>query len=138
MDGTQSWSGLEEQRHRRGNNSTSRRDASIDDAVPGIDALHFSRSSPNIAPATASLLRQSGLTAQEISKGEHGVDARSNGDSTIDEEFKFRFHWMRPHPSLAFALDDTLLTMGEEADLPNGDEVKRGGGEKHGAKIHPA
>jgi hypothetical protein len=131
MDGIHSRSRLEEQRHhRRGNDRPSRRDASIDADVPGIDALHFSSSSPNTAPATASLMRQSGLTTRGISSGEYGNDAGGNGDSPIDEEFKFRFHWMRPHPSLAFALEDTLSTTGEYAGISNGDEVKRERGRK--------
>ena len=143
MDGIQSWSGFEQQR-RQGNKSPYHRDTSIDAAVPGIDALYFSSSSPDIAPITASLLRHSGLTAGVTkSKEAHAVEA-GNEESNTDEEFKFRFHWMRPHPSLAFALEDALLTLEAEAGTTNGNDFEQGGenparGEcPTGMKINPA
>lgn len=138
MDGIQSWSAFE-QRQRQRNSGLPRRDASSDadrdNAVPGIDALWVTSSSPDIAPAAASLLRHSGLTAAIVidkSKEADTADVRSNGKSsqirntTTDvEEFRLKFHWMRPHPSLAFASEEMiLLTSGaEEAGIADGNKV---------------
>ncbi len=146
-DGIQSWSAFE-QRQRRRNSGLPRRDASNDadrdnNVVPGIDALWVTSSSPDIAPAAASLLRHSGLTAAiaiDKSKEADTADGRSNGKSsrikntTTDvEEFRLKFHWMRPHPSLAFASEEmTSLTSGaEEAGIADGNKVLEEGRGNH-------
>lgn len=149
MDGIESWSAFEQQQ-RQQKSSLSRSDASIDAApdnvVPGIDALYVSSSSPDIAPAAATLLRHSGLAALNKSK-EADIVGGSNEKSQItgtNEEFRLRFHWIRPHPSLAFSLEEVLLTTGAEADIADGNKVNEGEGDhargkyQISTKIHPA
>ena len=107
MDGVRSWSTFEQQQR---DNNPSDGDDVTSSSEPGIDALYVSSSSLNIAPASATLLRHSGLTAPH---------SKESGDTTTgggeDEEFRLRFHWMRPHPSLAFALEEEILE-GEQTD----------------------
>jgi len=119
MDGIQTWSSFE---RRRRNDPAADADDDAPTAVGGfgIDALYVSASSPNVAPAAASLLRHSGFTAPGGRSGGGGPRTRRDGDDDEglfdsrrraeeeDEEFRLRFHWMRPHPSLAFALEGEL------------------------------
>ncbi|KAL3768799.1 hypothetical protein ACHAWU_006900 [Discostella pseudostelligera] len=118
MDGIQSWSTFEE---RQRNSGESRNEISTtvssSDVDVGIDALYVSSSSPNIAPAAATLLRNSGLSGAPSSSVE---EMENDGNSCVDsksEEFRLKFHWMRPHPSLVFAVEDEfqLLAAGTEA-----------------------
>ncbi|KAL9188327.1 hypothetical protein ACHAXT_006705 [Thalassiosira profunda] len=104
MDGMQSWSSFERQRKAGGGDGGTSGAALDTSGSKGIEALYVSSSAPDVAPAAASLLRHSGLAAPG-SSNTSGDDA---GDSqrTKDDEFKLRFHWMRPHPSLAFAQMD--------------------------------
>jgi hypothetical protein len=138
MDGIQSWSAFE-QRQRQRNSDLPRRDASSDadpdNVVPGIDALWVSSSSPDIAPAAASLLRHSGLTAI-IDKSKQAAGVRRDENSQIRyttdvEEFRLRFHWMRPHPSLAYASEEILLTSGAEAGIADGNKALEAGRGNH-------
>jgi hypothetical protein len=149
MDGIESWSAFEQQQRQR-KSSLSRSDASIDAApdnvVPGIDALYVSSSSLDIAPAAATLLRHSGLAAVNKSKDADivGGSKENSQITSTDEEFRLRFHWIRPHPSLAFSLEEVLSTTGAEAGIADGNKVQEGG-EDHArgqyqisTKIHPA
>ena len=138
MDSIQSWSAFEQHQRQR-NSGLPRRDASSDAApdnvVPGTDALWVSSSSPDIAPAAASLLRHSGLAAVDRPK-EADIVGTSNEKSQISntadvEEFRLRFHWMRPHPSLAFASEEILLTRGAEAGIADGNKVVEEGRGNH-------
>ena len=129
MDGIQSWSSFEQ---RKGEDMS--RGASTSDSGPGIDALYVSSSSANIAPAAASLLRHSGLTDpsnNHSSKAGVGDDADMQKRDT-DEEFRLRFHWMRPHPSLAFAVEEELLQREGKNNIHHaGKKEDPSGGEKH-------
>ena len=89
MDNIQSWSSFDQ--HQRRNPQTTRRSAETT-SDEGMDALYVSASSPNISQSAASLLQQAGL---------------SGGDT--EEEFRLKFHWMRPHPSLAFQIEDEMI-----------------------------
>lgn len=90
MDGIQSWSSFEQQQRQRPKSAP--RDSTDDDSSKdGIDALFVSPSSSNIAQSAASLLRQAGLSGEN------------------DDDFKLKFHWMRPHPSLLFEIEDELM-----------------------------
>ena len=115
MDGVRSWSTFEQQQR---DNNPSDGDDVTSSSEPGIDALYVSSSSLNIAPASATLLRHSGLTAPH---------SKESGDTTTgggeDEEFRLRFHWMRPHPSLAFALEEEIL---EGGHTHTDDNIKNG------------
>jgi hypothetical protein len=105
--------------------------------VPGIDALYVSCSSQNIAPSTAKLLRNSGLfpppqqnkcNTTRPTEGGHGNDEEEddlpirdnsnndNNNNNSNNEFRLKFQWMRPHPSLAFALEETLSLVTKNAD----------------------
>ena len=90
MDNIQSWSSFDQ--HQRRNPQTARRSAAETTSDEGMDALYVSASSPNISQSAASLLQQAGL---------------SGGDT--EEEFRLKFHWMRPHPSLAFQIEDEMI-----------------------------
>lgn len=78
-----------------------------------IDALYVSSSSPNIAPAAAALLKHAGLSNAPSSNdqekeidGDHPSDPQRMGY----DEFRLKFHWMRPHPSLVFSVENEFLT----------------------------
>ena len=113
MDGMQSWSSFEQQQRNNNIASDPSSAAAPTSISKGISALYVSSSSPDIAPAAASLLRHSGLTAPNNSKGSGKTDGGFESQRKDDEEFRLRFHWMRPHPSLAFALEEELVG-GEE------------------------
>lgn len=103
-----------------------------DDIGLGIDALYFSCSSQNIAPATAKLLRNSGLfpppqqnkgnEEEEEEEEEDVLPIRNNDNINSNNEFRLKFHWMRPHPSLAFALEETLSLATKNADGSSGED----------------
>lgn len=131
MNGIKSWSSFEQQQRRNtdsGSNNNSGGGASGNAAAitggRGIGALHVSSSSPNIAPAAATLLRHSGLTAPKISNnldqhdgdGDDGDGRNLRRKEDEEEEFRLRFHWMRPHPSLAFALENELAAAWAETE----------------------
>lgn len=105
MENIQSWSSLEQ--HRRRHSPERRESTNETHSSHGFDALYVSPSSENIAPSAASLLRQAGL---------------SGGDN--DEEFRLRFHWMRPHPSLAFQIEDELMQQ-EKVDEAQGEAAEK-------------
>ena len=121
MDGVRSWSTFEQQPR---DNNPSDGDDVTSSSEPGIDALYVSSSSSNIAPASATLLRHSGLTAPN--NNSHSKDSRDNTTGGgEDEEFRLRFHWMRPHPSLAFALEEEILEGGQTDDNNTKSEKKK-------------
>jgi len=94
----ESWSTFEQrQKKSRDDDKTSSDQRKNDSTNIGIDALYVSGSSSNIAPSSATLLRHAGLNAPSSNNSKDGT-------ATIDGEgeFRLRFHWMRPHPSLAF------------------------------------
>ena len=86
MDNIQSWSSFEQHQRQR---SKASEHGLMKEIAPkdGFDALYVSPSASNIAQSAASLLREAGL-------------------SDNDDEFKLKFHWMRPHPTLAFQIED--------------------------------
>jgi hypothetical protein len=102
----------------------------------GIDALYVTCSSPNIAPATAKLLRNSGLfpppqqNKSNTRPPGHGNEEEEEDDQPIrdndninsNNEFRLKFHWMRPHPSLAFALEETLSLATKNDDGSSGED----------------
>lgn len=123
MDGIRTWSSFETQQRRgKGEGGPSSGDAPSS-VSRGVDALYVSSSSPDIAPAAASLLRHSGLTVPAGPRGSGESQGEGDGDSqrNDEEEFRLRFHWMRPHPSLAFALEHEM-GMGSGADKSGGIE----------------
>lgn len=97
MEGIQSWSTFEQQQRQSTANGSGR-----DTSRRGIDALYFSASSSDVAPSASKLLRQAGLLSSTTSS------ATDDGRNSEDEEFRFKYHWMRPHPSLCFSLEDEI------------------------------
>ena len=98
----ESWSNFE-QRQKKTRDDTSSSDQRKNDTKNiGIDALYVSSSSSNIAPSSATLLRHAGLSAPSTNSSKNGTTA-NGGD---DQEFRLRFHFMRPHPSLAFSCEE--------------------------------
>jgi hypothetical protein len=89
MENIKTWSSFEQHRQ---SSTTAAAPTSDDTQNEGIDALYVSPSSTNISQSAATLLRQAGL-----------------GGNDDEEEFKLRFHWMRPHPSLVFQIEDELM-----------------------------
>jgi len=45
-----------------------------------------------------------------MSLGNNAEDVGFESQQGDEEEFRLRFHWMRPHPSLAFALEEELAS----------------------------
>lgn len=112
-DGMQSWSTFEQRKkeedHDNGSNVVAAHHTNS-----GLAALSVSHSSSNIAPTSATLLRHCWLSTPSsyASSKEHGS---SNGNGGADDEFRLRFHWMRPHPSLAFALEGDMMAKDNNA-----------------------
>ena len=138
MDDMQSWSSFEEHERKHAASGGRSGPAAPDPVAGGIDALHVSSASPGVAPAAASLLRHSGLTASSAARG--GAGPTADGVVGADEEFRFRFHWMRPHPSLAVALDEELRMagVGDAGIKREGGEESARGGEPSGGRRGPA
>eukprot|EP00571_Detonula_confervacea_P011080 CAMPEP_0172307798 /NCGR_PEP_ID=MMETSP1058-20130122/8576_1 /TAXON_ID=83371 /ORGANISM="Detonula confervacea, Strain CCMP 353" /LENGTH=250 /DNA_ID=CAMNT_0013020069 /DNA_START=70 /DNA_END=822 /DNA_ORIENTATION=- len=141
MDGNQTWSSFEQ----RQQNSHLSRDPSSSAAAPtlgpGINALYVSSSSSDIAPAAATLLRHSGLTAPNNSRGSDEVGGTADSQRKDEEEFRLRFHWMRPHPSLAFSLEEQLAAgKTDNLDGVKSENEKESGQSKKSftEKINPA
>ena len=91
---SEKWSEFEKKASRRGGNKHTdhiRNDAT---GVRGVEALYVSESSKNLAPEAERLLRYSNLSA-----------TTSTADGNARDEFKLKFQWIRPHPSLAFSAE---------------------------------
>ena len=121
MDNIQSWSSFEKQQKQHPIGA--RESADDDISSEGADALYVSPSSSNIAQSAASLLRQAGLSGEN------------------DDDFKLKFHWMRPHPSLIFEIEDELMQHDKNSDGNEEDDADM----HHGVKLkstsgslHPA
>mmetsp|Transcript_16901 Transcript_16901/g.39270 ORF Transcript_16901/g.39270 Transcript_16901/m.39270 type:complete len:200 (-) Transcript_16901:36-635(-) len=92
---SEKWSEFEKKASRRGGNKKAPTDQRNDaTGVRGVEALYVSESSKNLAPEAERLLRYSNLSA-----------TTSTADGRADDEFKLKFQWIRPHPSLAFSAD---------------------------------
>ncbi len=112
MDDIQSWSSFEE-RQRSGSSSIEVPSSDITSDVI-IDALYLSSSSQNIAPAAVTLLKNTGLsTAPSSTNKEMEIDR----DHNAEQEFRLKFHWMRPHPSLVLSVEDKFLTAMAESEV---------------------
>ena len=96
-----SWSKFEQRQKKSRDDTSSSAQRKNDTNKIGIDALYVSSSSSNIAPASATLLRHAGLNAPSSNSSKDGTATNDE-----DPEFRLRFHFMRPHPSLAFALEE--------------------------------
>ena len=99
MNSIQSWSAFDEKVQNNNNDSSTTLEHN------GVNSLYVSKTSENLAPATVALLRQAGLTSS--SSWNTSKNNNNNNNSDLDaagseEEFRLRFHWMRPHPSLVF------------------------------------
>ncbi|KAL7485026.1 hypothetical protein ACHAW6_010621 [Cyclotella cf. meneghiniana] len=94
MDNIQSWSSFEHRQRQRSTTAGGAAHEQIKMSNDVADALYVSPSSTNIAQSAIALLRQAGL---------------SGGDNSEDEQFKLKFHWMRPHPSLILEIQDQLM-----------------------------
>lgn len=94
MDNIQSWSSFEHRQRQRSTTAGGAAHEEIKMSNDVADALYVSPSSTNITQSAIALLRQAGL---------------SGGDNSEDEQFKLKFHWMRPHPSLILEIEDQLL-----------------------------
>ncbi|KAL3791135.1 hypothetical protein HJC23_000555 [Cyclotella cryptica] len=112
MENIQSWSSFEHRHRQRSNTAVEAAHEEFKTSNNVADALYVSPSSTNIAQSAAALLRQAGL---------------SGGDNTEDEEFKLKFHWMRPHPSLILEIEDQLLHQdsSDENNITEGDKDKQ-------------
>ena len=144
MDGIQSWSTFEQQQRNNHVGSSSDQYGSNRGAVGrGIDALYVSSASPDIAPSAARELRLSGLTIPATSNNVNapGDDVGADGaqQRNDEEEFRLRFHWMRPHPSLAFALEEELAATKRKTDISSDHGMKsKNEGIPSEESIHPA
>ena len=76
----------------------------------GVDSLYISQTSENVAPATVALLRQSGLTSASSSarNSSNNINDSQLNSEENEEEFRLRFHWIRPHPSLVFSIEEDM------------------------------
>jgi len=104
MNNIQSWSAFDDQIQNKNNLPPS----STTLEHNGVDSLYVSQTSENVAPATVALLRQAGLTS---SSSRNGSNINNNGDvdaEESEEEYRLRFHWMRPHPSLVFSIEEEI------------------------------
>ncbi|KAL7528595.1 hypothetical protein ACHAWF_002620 [Thalassiosira exigua] len=126
MDGIQSWSSFEQ---RAGASSEPSGPKTVDGTEGRIDALSFSASSPELAPAAAAQLRLAGMTAriQHTTRISGEADDDKFRLQNNDEELELRFHWMRPHPSLAFTLEAQLAARGADGGLAGVKSEGRGG-----------
>ena len=113
----QSWSTFEQRKKEEGHDNGSNVVAAHHTNT-NLHALSVSCSSSNIAPTSATLLRHSGLSAPSSNSSSKEHES-SNGNGGADDEFRLRFHWMRPHPSLAFALE------GGEMAIKDNDAVEQ-------------
>ncbi len=109
MDGITSWSAFEQQHQTQRPRDGSSNNESLAAAPPAshdeIDTLYVSPSCSEIAPSASALLRRSALAAT-ASTGVSNIDpVREQGE----KEFQLRFHWMRPHPHLAFSAMDEAM-----------------------------
>ena len=98
-----SWAAFDEQVQTNRSNNTTQNHS-------GVDSLYISQTSENVAPATVALLRQSGLTSASSStrnSSNNNNDSQLNAEEN-EEEFRLRFHWMRPHPSLVFSIEEEM------------------------------
>jgi hypothetical protein len=146
MDGIQTWSSFEErQRYSGVSVSGNEISSSVSRSNVGtwIDALYVSTSSPDIAPVAAALLRNSGLSAVPSTNIEHleyGGDINAESQRKFNDEFRLKFHWMRPHPSLVFSVEDDLLATGTDtADQPTlHAETPTRKKKQHNKKANPA
>ena len=143
MDGIQSWSTFEQQQRNNHVGSSSDQYGSNGGAVGrGIDALYVSSASPDIAPSAARELRLSGLTIPATSNNVNapGDDVGADGaqQRNDEEEFRLRFHWMRPHPSLAFALEEELAAAKRKTDISSDHGMKSKNEAPSEESIHPA
>ena len=94
----------------------------------GVDSLYISKTSENVAPATVALLRQSGLTTSSSSarntsnnSNDGHLDAEAN-----EEEFRLRFHWMRPHPSIVFSIEEEMaMSMKKKQEVSQSIQTNR-------------
>ena len=130
MDGIQSWSSFEEQQ-RSGASRVEAPSSEITSDVVEIDSLYVSSSSQNIAPAAATLLKNTGLsTAPSSNVKEMEIDRDHNAEPQ-SEEFRLKFHWMRPHPSLVLSVEDKFLTAMAESEV---DDESRKRTETHACK----
>ena len=92
---SEKWSEFEKKASRRGGNTSVPTDRRNDaTGVRGAEALYLAESSKNLPPETERLLRYSNLSG-----------TTSTADGKADDEFKLKFQWIRPHPSLAFLAD---------------------------------
>mmetsp|Transcript_22499 Transcript_22499/g.45298 ORF Transcript_22499/g.45298 Transcript_22499/m.45298 type:complete len:237 (+) Transcript_22499:148-858(+) len=102
MNNIQSWSAFDEKVQNNNNDSSTTLEHN------GVDSLYVSKKSENVAPAAVALLRQAGLTS---SSSRNASNNNNNSDVEAvesEEEFRLRFHWMRPHPSLVFSLEEEM------------------------------
>ena len=102
MNNIQSWSAFDEKVQNNNNDSSTTLEHN------GVDSLYVSKTSENVAPAAVALLRQAGLTS---SSPRNTSNDNNNSDVEAvecEEEFRLRFHWMRPHPSLVFSLEEEM------------------------------
>ena len=104
-----SWAAFDEQVQTNRSNNTTQNHS-------GVDSLYISQTSENVAPATVALLRQSGLTSASSStrnSSNNNNDSQLNAEEN-EEEFRLRFHWMRPHPSVVFSIEDEMARSGKK------------------------
>ena len=114
-----SWSKFEQRQKKSRDDTSSSAQRKNDTNKIGIDALYVSSSSSNIAPASATLLRHAGLNAPSSNSSKDGTATNDE-----DPEFRLRFHFMRPHPSLAFSLEEGKH-QAKDGDDTNADNTKQ-------------
>ena len=114
MDGIQSWSTFEQQQQQESKSANYNASSTTATTAPtGINALYVSSGSSSyenkssISPAASALLRQAALTAT-VAGGNQQQHHHNQDDQEEEEEdeFRLKFHWIRPHPAVVLALED--------------------------------
>lgn len=107
MDSIQSWSAFDQQIQGKKTHQHCVASATQEGDHKGrVENLYVSTTSKNIAPAALALLRQAGITNVNDSRT-FSLNASAAAD--VEEEFRLKFHWMRPHPSLVLSLEEEVV-----------------------------
>lgn len=114
----QSWSAFDQRQAKEKNNVVCSSSSSSLQHHNKVDSLYVSASSENVAPTAVALLRQAGLTSSSVdsrsSLSSRNKADNNNNDLESEEEFRLRFYWMRPHPSLVFSLGEEMAENKEQ------------------------
>ena len=103
MDNIESWSTFDAQVQ----NAAQNNESTSSNGENGLDSLYLSQTSQNLSPAAAALMRKAGLTFSPQGTSNNAND-NSMTETESEDEFRLRFHWMRPHPSVVFSIEEEM------------------------------